>query len=94
MNNEKVYNNTWSNEDIIIHILNLQPIDCLLLKHLQSSAIKSIRITYPIEEFWKTTSREEAPYVVWRYVMTEDGVQRMYPGVRLTNDYDHKLRPW
>ncbi|XP_022331682.2 VWFA and cache domain-containing protein 1-like [Crassostrea virginica] len=61
---------------------------------LKASAIKSIRFTYPIEEFWRTKSRDEAPYVVWRYVMTEDGVIRVYPGVRLTDDYDHKLRPW
>lgn len=47
-----------------------------------------------MEKLWTTTSKEEAPYLVWRYVMTEDGVQRIYPGVRLTDDYDHKLRPW
>ncbi|XP_065940278.1 VWFA and cache domain-containing protein 1 [Magallana gigas] len=61
---------------------------------LKTSAIKSIRLTYPMEKLWMTTSKEEAPYLVWRYVMTEDGVQRQYPGVRLTDDYDHKLRPW
>nr|XP_022331553.1 VWFA and cache domain-containing protein 1-like [Crassostrea virginica] len=61
---------------------------------LKAAAVKSIRLTYPIEEFWKTTSRDEAPYVVWRYLMTEEGVARVYPGVRLTDDYDHKLRPW
>nr|XP_034308982.1 VWFA and cache domain-containing protein 1-like [Crassostrea gigas] len=61
---------------------------------LKTSAIKSIRLTYAMEKLWTTTSREEAPYLVWRYVMTEDGVQRQYPGVRLTDDYDHKLRPW
>uniref|UniRef100_K1QK79 VWFA and cache domain-containing protein 1 n=1 Tax=Magallana gigas TaxID=29159 RepID=K1QK79_MAGGI len=60
---------------------------------LKTSAIKSIRLTYPMEKLWMTTSKEEAPYLVWRYVMTEDGVQRQYPGVRLTDDYDHKLRP-
>lgn len=61
---------------------------------LKDSAIKSIRLTYPMEKFWTTTSREEAPYLVWRYVLTEDGVIRMYPGIRLKDDYDHKLRPW
>ncbi|XP_034314932.2 VWFA and cache domain-containing protein 1 isoform X1 [Magallana gigas] len=61
---------------------------------LKVSAVKSIRLTYPIEKFWTTTSREEAPYLVWRYVMTENGVTRVYPGVRLTDDYDYKLRPW
>lgn len=47
-----------------------------------------------MEKLWTTTSKEETPFLVWRYVMTEDGVQRMYPGVRLTDDYDHKLRTW
>lgn len=61
---------------------------------LQASAIQSIRLTYPMERFWTTTSREEAPYLVWRYVATQDGVMRVYPGVRLTDDYDYKLRPW
>ncbi|XP_022331617.1 VWFA and cache domain-containing protein 1-like [Crassostrea virginica] len=61
---------------------------------LKPSAIESIRLTYPIEEFWRTKSRDDAPYVVWRYVMTEDGVERMYPAVRVKDDYDHKLRPW
>ena len=65
-----------------------------LQNQIQAAAVKSIRLTYPIEEFWKTTSRDEAPYVVWRYLMTEEGVARVYPGVRLTDDYDHKLRPW
>ena len=65
-----------------------------LQNQTQAAAVKSIRLTYPIEEFWKTTSRDEAPYVVWRYLMTEEGVARVYPGVRLTDDYDHKLRPW
>ncbi|XP_062591885.1 VWFA and cache domain-containing protein 1-like [Saccostrea cucullata] len=61
---------------------------------LKVEAINSIRVTYPIERFWKTVSYQDAPYLVWRYIMTEDGVQRIYPGVRLTNDYDHKIRPW
>ncbi|XP_065942394.1 VWFA and cache domain-containing protein 1 isoform X1 [Magallana gigas] len=61
---------------------------------LKASAVKSIRITYPLEKFWTTTSSEEAPYLVWRYVMTEDGVIRSYPGIRVKDDYDHKLRPW
>lgn len=61
---------------------------------LKASAIQSIRLTYPIESFWTTTSREEAPYLVWRYVATQDGVMRNYPGIRLTDDYDYKLRPW
>ncbi|XP_061178007.1 VWFA and cache domain-containing protein 1-like [Saccostrea echinata] len=61
---------------------------------LKVDAINSIRVTYPIEDFWKTISYQDAPYLVWRYIMTEDGVQRIYPGIRLTNDYDHKIRPW
>ncbi|XP_078333915.1 VWFA and cache domain-containing protein 1-like isoform X2 [Crassostrea virginica] len=61
---------------------------------LKASAIKSIRLTYPIEKFWKNTSQHKAPYVIWRYIATVDGIVRVYPGVRLTDDYDHKLRPW
>nr|XP_019926041.2 VWFA and cache domain-containing protein 1 isoform X1 [Crassostrea gigas] len=61
---------------------------------LKASAIQSTRLTYPMERFWTTTSRQEAPYLVWRYVATQDGVMRVYPGVRLTDDYDYKLRPW
>nr|XP_022294872.1 VWFA and cache domain-containing protein 1-like isoform X2 [Crassostrea virginica] len=61
---------------------------------LKVSAIKSIRLTFPLEEFWKTKSQNEAPYVIWRYIATEDGIVRVYPGVRLTDDYDQKLRPW
>nr|XP_034337034.1 VWFA and cache domain-containing protein 1 [Crassostrea gigas]XP_034337496.1 VWFA and cache domain-containing protein 1 [Crassostrea gigas]XP_034337917.1 VWFA and cache domain-containing protein 1 [Crassostrea gigas] len=61
---------------------------------LKASAVKSIRLTYPIEKFWTTISRKEAPYLVWRYVATQNGVMRNYPGIRLTDDYDYKLRPW
>ncbi|XP_048728643.2 VWFA and cache domain-containing protein 1-like [Ostrea edulis] len=61
---------------------------------IKASAVNSIRATAPIEGFWKTYSSRDAPYLVWRYIMTEDGVERIFPGVRLTDDYDHKLRPW
>eukprot|EP00105_Crassostrea_gigas_P035327 XP_019919475.1 PREDICTED: VWFA and cache domain-containing protein 1 [Crassostrea gigas] len=61
---------------------------------LKASAVNSIRLTYPLEKFWTTTSKKEAPYLAWRYVMTEDGVIRTYPGIRLEDDYNHKLRTW
>ncbi|XP_034328195.2 VWFA and cache domain-containing protein 1 isoform X2 [Magallana gigas] len=61
---------------------------------LKASAVNSIRLTYPLEKFWTTTSKKEAPYLAWRYVMTEDGVIRTYPGIRLKDDYNHKLRTW
>ncbi|XP_061177706.1 VWFA and cache domain-containing protein 1-like [Saccostrea echinata] len=59
----------------------------------KKSAINSIRATSPIEHFWRIGSRHGSQ-LIWRYVMTEAGIERIYPGVRLPDDYDHKLRPW
>ncbi|XP_062591913.1 VWFA and cache domain-containing protein 1-like [Saccostrea cucullata] len=60
---------------------------------LKKSALNSLRATSPIERFWRTSSGQ-AFQLLWRYVMTEDGVVRVYPGVRLSDDYDPNLRPW
>lgn len=37
---------------------------------------------------------EEVFYLVWCYVMIEDGVIRLYLGIRVKDDYDYKFRLW
>ncbi|KAK3087851.1 hypothetical protein FSP39_011482 [Pinctada imbricata] len=59
----------------------------------KSSVINSVVATYPLEDLWKRNNFE-APYIVWRYITTIDGIVRMYPLVQMRKDYDHKLRPW
>ena len=35
-----------------------------------------------------------ARYSIWRYIGTEAGVFRQYPGTRMVKEYDHTQQPW
>ncbi|KAI0239286.1 VWFA domain-containing protein [Lamellibrachia satsuma] len=39
-------------------------------------------------------STRPARYSIWRYIGTEAGVFRKYPGTRMVKEYDHTQRPW
>ncbi|XP_033747396.1 VWFA and cache domain-containing protein 1-like [Pecten maximus] len=53
----------------------------------------SVVISIKAEEIWKSKT-DLSLYTIWRYFGTKDGFIRVFPGVQLTNDYDHEKRPW
>eukprot|EP00795_Rhopilema_esculentum_P013661 gene13661-4563_t len=52
---------------------------------------KSVQITSDLDEFWK---KSHSQYIVWRYIATENGVFKSYPGTELHPLYDPRSRPW
>eukprot|EP00112_Aurelia_sp_Birch-Aquarium-sp1_P024434 Seg7729.1 transcript_id=Seg7729.1/GoldUCD/mRNA.D3Y31 product="VWFA and cache domain-containing protein 1" protein_id=Seg7729.1/GoldUCD/D3Y31 len=51
----------------------------------------SISATSGLDAFWRNNS---SPYVGWRYIATEDGIFRIFPGVEIHPLYDPRSRPW
>lgn len=60
---------------------------------LKIAALNSILATEKVDSIWKNNHRKNQ-FIIWRYLATEAGVVRIYPGVRLQQSYDHKLRAW
>ena len=50
--------------------------------------------TRKVDDIWLRESRENANYLVWRYVGTGNGVFRMTPGTLLAKSYDPTKQPW
>ena len=38
--------------------------------------------------------KRPARFAIWRYIGTEAGVFRKYPGSRMVKEFDHTQRPW
>eukprot|EP00050_Salpingoeca_kvevrii_P019384 m.85448 g.85448 ORF g.85448 m.85448 type:complete len:1229 (+) comp8386_c0_seq1:956-4642(+) len=53
--------------------------------------LDDVAMTHILDSFW---SDVQAPYAVWNYVATRNGVFRINPGVVLNASYDPTLRPW
>ncbi|XP_065940596.1 VWFA and cache domain-containing protein 1 isoform X3 [Magallana gigas] len=60
---------------------------------LKIAALNSILATEKIDSIWKNNQRK-THFILWRFLATEAGVVRIYPGVKLQQSYDHKLREW
>ncbi|XP_061186991.1 VWFA and cache domain-containing protein 1-like [Saccostrea echinata] len=73
-------------EDLVSGVITTNP-------GIKRSAINGVLATEEIEKIWKN-NQKEATFIVWRYLATQEGVIRVYPGVRLPDAYDFKLRPW
>ncbi|OWF41600.1 VWFA and cache domain-containing protein 1-like [Mizuhopecten yessoensis] len=58
-----------------------------------SEVVNSIIVSIKAEEIWKTKT-DLSLFIIWRYFGTNDGFIRVFPGVQLTSDYDHEVRPW
>ncbi|KAI0210266.1 VWFA and cache domain-containing protein 1 [Lamellibrachia satsuma] len=52
---------------------------------------ESVASTHQLEDILST---RPAPYAIWRYIGTEAGVFRIYPGTRMVQEFDHTQRPW
>ncbi|XP_039253634.2 VWFA and cache domain-containing protein 1-like isoform X1 [Styela clava] len=51
--------------------------------------------TQEAERFWKEHQENELEkYVMWKYVATNGGMIRMYPGSQFPKDFDPAVRPW
>ncbi|XP_057304212.1 VWFA and cache domain-containing protein 1-like [Hydractinia symbiolongicarpus] len=61
-----------------------------IAKNIQEDAIA----TSVLDEFWKKTNTTESIYAIWRYVGTEDGTTRIYPGTQVHPYYDPRVRGW
>ncbi|XP_070571542.1 VWFA and cache domain-containing protein 1-like [Ptychodera flava] len=53
-----------------------------------------VRATAKVDELWQKDDTGYEDYTVFRYIGTENGVFREFPGVRLNNLYDPTVRPW
>ena len=58
---------------------------------LQDYVVDGVKITSKIVEIWRDLS---APHAVWRYLATESGIIRIFPGIELNKFYDPRLRSW
>ncbi|XP_070560450.1 VWFA and cache domain-containing protein 1-like [Ptychodera flava] len=57
--------------------------------------IKSmVRATAKVDELWQKDDTGYEDYTVFRYIGTENGVFREFPGVRMNKLYDPTTRPW
>lgn len=60
----------------------------------QPGVREAVAVTKVLEEFWNVTSDTLAPFVIWRYVGTKQGVFRGHPPHRMSTNYDPVARPW
>ncbi|KAJ8322155.1 hypothetical protein KUTeg_000626 [Tegillarca granosa] len=58
---------------------------------LKRTVRSTVIVTHEVESFWKS---KPADYAIWRYIVTKDGVVRVFPGIQLEKEYDHHRRPW
>ncbi|XP_039260646.2 VWFA and cache domain-containing protein 1-like [Styela clava] len=62
---------------------------------IEQAAVNDVRLTSRMDEIWKNNNIFNASIpALWRYLGTESGVFRIWPGVRLAQEYDPTLRPW
>lgn len=51
-------------------------------------------ITGNLESDWKESRNKKSNSVVWRYIGTQSGVYRLFPGASLKARVNHKIKPW
>ena len=59
--------------------------------------VDDVRLTGELEEWWLDSgllSAARVPHTVLRYVGTEHGVTRVYPGIQLPTLFDPRDRDW
>ena len=59
---------------------------------MQPGVLEGVQITSQIVDMWLGT--EPPPHAVWRYLATESGIIRIFPGIEFNKFYDPRLRPW
>ena len=59
----------------------------------QPSVLDSLYITRYIDELWIGLDNHSS-HAIWRYIGTTDGVLRIYPGIQVPEDYDHRKMTW
>ncbi|KAI0210265.1 VWFA and cache domain-containing protein 1 [Lamellibrachia satsuma] len=52
---------------------------------------ESVASTHQLDAILSTRSSR---YAIWRYIGTEAGIFRVYPGTRMVKEFDHTQRPW
>ncbi|KAJ8321750.1 hypothetical protein KUTeg_000221 [Tegillarca granosa] len=57
----------------------------------KDTVLTSVVVTHKAEVIWM---RNRGDAIIWRYIVTTDGVLRMYPGVKQAKEWDHKERHW
>jgi len=60
-----------------------------------SKAVRAeVILTSELEEIWRRADFTNPDVVTWRFVGTEQGVLRTYPGLRLQKTYSHRQQSW
>ncbi|XP_068702229.1 VWFA and cache domain-containing protein 1-like isoform X1 [Montipora foliosa] len=60
-----------------------------------SEAIRAeVKLTSILEDIWQRADLLNPDLVQWRFVGTQKGVLRTYPGFRFQKTYSHTLQPW
>ncbi|CAK8687917.1 unnamed protein product [Clavelina lepadiformis] len=64
---------------------------------IKSEVRNEVIATYRADELWTSGRRENGELeaqVLWRYIGTNSGLYRIFPGTQMPKDYDPSLRPW
>ncbi|XP_048589597.1 VWFA and cache domain-containing protein 1 isoform X2 [Nematostella vectensis] len=61
---------------------------------LSEQARVDVLLTAQLENQWNESRHRDPDTVKWRYIGTEGGVFRVFPGLRMNKTYSHKRQPW
>ncbi|XP_028405667.1 uncharacterized protein LOC114528242 isoform X2 [Dendronephthya gigantea] len=56
--------------------------------------VSDVVLTGYLENNWRDSDKKDDESVMWRYVGTDSGVYRRYPGSTLSENLNYKTRPW
>jgi len=63
-------------------------------KGLNEAIRAEVMLTSELEDVWHRAEFHNPDTVQWRFVGTQKGVLKTFPGIRLQKTYSHKNKPW
>ncbi|XP_070573521.1 VWFA and cache domain-containing protein 1-like [Ptychodera flava] len=63
-------------------------------RYFKDGIKEMVTATAKVDELWQNDNTGYEDYTLFRYIGTENGVFREFPGVRMNNLYDPTARPW
>lgn len=63
-------------------------------KGLSEAVRAEVMMTSELDDFWKKAEFKNPYLVTWRFVGTQQGVLKTYPGIRLQKTYSHLQQSW
>ena len=60
----------------------------------QDQILETVTVTSELEGIFQSLERENPRLCAWRYFASENGVFRIFPGIKLIREYDANKRRW